>query len=163
MLKGQGAIASVSGWKASCRKAANMLGLDEVAVMEPAGRSHMVVTSKPKNKEARETRQTNQPPSLPSFMLSSSTGESHTKVSLAHVLSGNESLTFAVASSKGMLTRPFTWVSGSRYMDDDSHSYFTFQRRSANSNCSSEGLKRPLRLPSVSRTLAKLSFLVAPM
>jgi len=34
-LKGLGAIASVSGWKANCRKAATEMGMDDVAMAEP--------------------------------------------------------------------------------------------------------------------------------
>ena len=37
-LKGLGAIASVSGWKAMCRKAARDLGLHDVASLEPGNR-----------------------------------------------------------------------------------------------------------------------------
>jgi hypothetical protein len=38
VLKGQGAIASVSGWKAQCRRAAKEIGMDDLAVLEPKGR-----------------------------------------------------------------------------------------------------------------------------
>lgn len=38
-LKGLGSIASVSGWKATCRKAASEMGLPEIAALEPEGKS----------------------------------------------------------------------------------------------------------------------------
>jgi hypothetical protein len=48
-LKGLGAIASVSGWKAACRKAAKEMGMSDVADLEPSNKT--LVVSVPKSSE----------------------------------------------------------------------------------------------------------------
>ena len=41
VLKGLGAVASVSGWKAQVRKAAKVAGLDDIAVLEPGDKARV--------------------------------------------------------------------------------------------------------------------------
>lgn len=53
-LKGLGAIASVSGWKASIRKAATEMGKDEIAIMEPKDKSSWGPLSRPVSSRRKE-------------------------------------------------------------------------------------------------------------
>ncbi|GKY92283.1 hypothetical protein MPSEU_000199400 [Mayamaea pseudoterrestris] len=86
VLKGQGAIASVSGWKTSCRKAASMLGMEDLAALEPASRE--------KIGNPHKTKRENQ--ALPTFMLSASSDGTNGRLTVEHCLGGKDTVVFAV-------------------------------------------------------------------
>lgn len=97
-LKGQGSIASVSGWKASCRKAAKMLGLNEVASLEPSSRANTKSSNKMPGLDTKHILQSS---TLPSFMLPKMENDDRPKETFAHILDGRQSQAFAVAARDG--------------------------------------------------------------
>lgn len=100
-LKGLGAIASVSGWKAQVRKFAKEMGLEQVADMEPANKASWGKEAREASrKEAREAsprRRIRTKPTAPS---------AHT-LSHEDVLFGNSRRIFAVQDESGKIRECF--------------------------------------------------------
>jgi hypothetical protein len=97
-LKGLGAIASVSGWKAACRKAATDMGLTDIAAMEPDNKASWSIARSPKPKP--------KPPKGPSTakLMTGLPLHVSSEVTNEKVLSGKSRLEFAVQKSQGKTT-----------------------------------------------------------
>ena len=95
-LKGLGAIASVSGWKATCRKAAAEMGLDDIAGMEPPSRA----VYKPGTKKRKPLADLEQSQSRLD-LFSNLPHAVDSLVTNNDVLSGNSKLIFSVQKAQG--------------------------------------------------------------
>jgi len=91
-LKGLGAIASVSGWKASIRKVANNLGKDGLAVLEPKNKTSWGPYSRSSFTGPKKKRSQDAPPSKL---------EKPEPVSREDVLEGKSRCLFAVVGLEG--------------------------------------------------------------
>jgi hypothetical protein len=104
VLKGQGAIASVSGWKAGCRKAAQALGMEKLVSLEPEGRAPVTKIEKLPATRAGTKETKHQSRALqrtPSFMVPNIQKERGYNICRTYLLGGQNLQKFAVASFAG--------------------------------------------------------------
>lgn len=99
VLKGLGAIASVSGWKAQVRKVARERGLIELAEMGPAGTTPSGSTC-PQNSKPKPPQNINA--SAASSFTSTLVGTNKRKISRPDVLFGKSTHRVVVESTRGM-------------------------------------------------------------
>ena len=88
-LKGLGSIASVSGWKANCRRFARAMGREDIAVLEPADKDKSTTPSK------RTT------PMKATIVRSSESSASSSAITMPGVLFGKSRRMFAVQGESG--------------------------------------------------------------
>lgn len=97
VLKGLGAIASVSGWKAQVRKIARDRGLIKLAELGPPGSTPAVPTSSPGRKAKPKGNM-----SAALNITSTLVGSSKRKVTRPDVLFGKSTYRVVVESTRGM-------------------------------------------------------------
>lgn len=97
-LKGLGAIASVSGWKAACRKAATDMGLHDIAALEPDSKP-IPQTSKGATRSKPRSTATKPPPA--STMTPNLPLHDESLLSSGDDLAGKSRIEFAVQNPQG--------------------------------------------------------------
>ena len=97
VLKGLGAIASVSGWKAQVRKIARDRGLIELAELGPPGSTPAAPTSSPGRKPKPRGNM-----SAASNITSALVSSSRRKITRPDVLLGKSTYRVVVESTRGM-------------------------------------------------------------